>query len=43
MRRHIAERAAMSPVNSGLYGVDSGQERYVLAAREQFDRLRELG
>ena len=36
MRRHIAERAAMAPVNSGLFGVDSGQDRYVRAARERF-------
>jgi macrolide phosphotransferase len=36
MRRHIAERAAMAPVSSGLSGVDSGQDRYVDAARERF-------
>ena len=33
MHRHIAERAAMAPVTSGLFGLDSGQDRYVRAAR----------
>lgn len=35
MRRHIEERIRMAPVDSGLYGIDSGQERYVKAAREK--------
>lgn len=34
MRRHIEERVRMAPVDSGLYGIDSGQDRYVKAALE---------
>jgi macrolide phosphotransferase len=39
MRAHVEERVRMGPVDSGLYGIDSGQERYVLAAREQLRAL----
>ncbi|TWP46524.1 phosphotransferase [Lentzea tibetensis] len=35
MRAHVEERVRMGPVDSGLYGIDSGQERHVAAAREQ--------
>lgn len=35
MRRHIEERIRMAPVDTGLYGIDSGQERYVRTAVER--------
>lgn len=35
MRRHIEERIRMAPIDSGLYGIDSGQDRYVKAALEK--------
>lgn len=38
MGGHIAERAAMAPVTSGLFGLDSGQDRYVRAARAALAR-----
>jgi macrolide phosphotransferase len=40
MRRHVEERIRMAPVDSGLYGVDSGQDRYVRTAVERLARLR---
>jgi macrolide phosphotransferase len=40
MRRHIEERMRMAPVDSGLYGIDSGQDRYVRSALERLARLR---
>ncbi|MFI6094602.1 phosphotransferase [Lentzea sp. NPDC051213] len=39
MRRHIEERIRMAPVDSGLYGIDSRQDRYVKAALEKLARL----
>ena len=35
MRRHVEERVRMAPVDSGLYGIDSGQEHYVRTALER--------
>lgn len=32
MRRHVEERIRMAPIDTGLYGLDSGQDRYVRAA-----------
>ncbi|WP_052685354.1 phosphotransferase [Lentzea aerocolonigenes] len=40
MRRHVEERIRMAPVDSGLYGVDSGQDRYVTSALERLALLR---
>jgi macrolide phosphotransferase len=40
MRRHIEERSRMAPVDSGLYGIDSGQDRYVKSALERLAVLR---
>ncbi|MET9634128.1 phosphotransferase [Lentzea sp. NPDC006480] len=40
MRRHVEERIRMAPIDSGLYGVDSGQERYVTTALERLAVLR---
>ena len=43
MRRHIEERIRMAPVDSGLYGIDSGQDRYVRTAVERLALLRPPG
>lgn len=43
MRRHIAERVRMAPVDTGLYGIDSGQDRYVTSALERLARVRPGG
>jgi hypothetical protein len=40
MRRHVEERVRMAPVDSGLYGIDSGQDRYVTSAVERLALLR---
>lgn len=40
MRRHVEERVRMAPVDSGLYGIDSGQSRYVTSAVERLALLR---
>jgi macrolide phosphotransferase len=43
MRRHIEERVRMAPVDTGLYGIDSGQDRYVRAALERLASVRPAG
>jgi macrolide phosphotransferase len=43
MRRHVEERIRMAPVDSGLYGIDSGQDRYVRSALERLALLRPPG
>jgi macrolide phosphotransferase len=43
MRRHVEERIRMAPVDSGLYGIDSGQDRYVKSAVERLAGLRPPG
>lgn len=39
MRRHIEERIRMAPIDTGLYGLDSGQDRYVRTAVEKLADL----
>ncbi len=39
MRRHVEERIRMAPVDSGLYGIDSGQDHYVRTALERLALL----
>lgn len=43
MRRYVEERVRMAPVDSGLYGIDSGQDRYVKSAVERLAGLRPPG
>ncbi|GAB2806830.1 phosphotransferase [Lentzea nigeriaca] len=43
MRRYIEERVRMAPVDSGLYGIDSGQDRYVRTAVERLAQLHPPG
>jgi hypothetical protein len=35
VQRHVEERVRMAPVDSGPYGIDSGQDRYVRTALEK--------
>ncbi|MFS8096656.1 macrolide 2'-phosphotransferase [Lentzea alba] len=43
MKRHIEERSRMAPIDSGLYGIDSGQDRYVRTALERLALLDQPG
>ena len=40
MREHIASRASLEPVISGLYGLESGRDDLVAEARERLSRAR---